>query len=191
MVPPSGLLGLVRYHRAQCPQSRARPECDLGWGVWSKRFFLKNCLGGRPRLLALVRATPRAEVDVVGAQLCSFAASAILPWLAFSCSDGSLSLLSVDNSPNMHNTGFFPDCLLLSVTNGSIWKLYLARYSETFKQPNFQVVKWKFTFIWKMLSEKERSGGTSEFYTLCFDSHPSSGCPSGSAPSGKYFQLLP
>ena len=27
----------------------------------------------------------------------------------------------VDNSPNMHNTGFFPDSYLLSVTDGSIW----------------------------------------------------------------------
>jgi len=37
----------------------------------------------------------------------------------------------------MHNTGFFPDCHLLSLTNGSIWILYLARYSEIFKKPNF------------------------------------------------------
>jgi len=32
----------------------------------------------------------------------------------------------------MHNTGFFPDCHLLSLTDGSIWIPYLARYSEIF-----------------------------------------------------------
>jgi len=37
----------------------------------------------------------------------------------------------------MHNTGFFPDCQLLSVTDGSIWIPYLTRYSEIFKKPNF------------------------------------------------------
>jgi len=47
----------------------------------------------------------------------------------------SLHLIIVDNSPNMHNTGFFPDYYyLLSVTNGSIWIPYLARYSEIFKK---------------------------------------------------------
>jgi len=56
-------------------------------------------------------------------------------------------LIIVENSPNMHNTGFFPDCYLLSVTDGSIWIPYLARYSEIFKKPNFEVVKWKSTFI--------------------------------------------
>ena len=56
-------------------------------------------------------------------------------------------LIIVDNSPNMHNTSFFADCFLLSVTDGSIWIPYLAIYSETFKRPNFQVVKWKSTFI--------------------------------------------
>jgi len=86
--------------------------------------------------LALVRVTPLAEVDVISAQLCSFA-SAIFPWLAFSWSDCSLSLIIVVNSPNMHNTGFFLDCLLLSVSNGFIWMLYLARYSEILKIPNF------------------------------------------------------
>jgi len=96
----------------------------------------------------------------------------------------------MDNSPNMHNTGFFPVC------DGSIWILYLARYSKIFKKPNFQVVKWKSTFIWKMLSqaeskrnyyiislrviikaiiisETERSRGTQEFYNVWFASQPS------------------
>jgi len=67
----------------------------------------------------------------------------------------SLPLIIVDNSPNMHNTCYFPDCYLLSVTHGSIRILYLARYWEIFKKPNFQVVKWKSTFIWKMLSQAE------------------------------------
>jgi len=63
-------------------------------------------------------------------------------------------LVIVDNSPNMHNTGFFPDCHLFSLTDGSIWILYLARYSKIFKKPNCQVVKWKSTFIWKILSRR-------------------------------------
>jgi len=45
-------------------------------------------------------------------------------------------LIILDNSPHMHNTGFFSDCCLLSVTDGSIWIPYLARYSEMFKKPN-------------------------------------------------------
>ena len=56
-------------------------------------------------------------------------------------SDHSPPLIIVDNSPNMHNTGLFPDCQLLSLTHGSIWIPYLARYSEIFKKLNFQVVK--------------------------------------------------
>jgi len=60
-----------------------------------------------------------------------------------------------DDSPNMHNASFFLDCYLLLVTDGSIWIPYLARYSEIFKKPNFQVVKWKSTFIWKILSQAE------------------------------------
>jgi len=47
----------------------------------------------------------------------------------------------VDNSPNVHNTGFFLDCHLLSVTDGSICIPYLARYLEIFREPDFQVVK--------------------------------------------------
>ena len=67
----------------------------------------------------------------------------------------SLPLIIVDNCPHMHTTGFFPDCWLLSVTNGCIWIPYLARYLEIFKKPNLQVVKCKPTFIWKMLSQAE------------------------------------
>ena len=59
-------------------------------------------------------------------------------------------LIIVDNSPNMHNTCFFPDCQLLSLTDGSIGSLFLARYSEIFKEPNFQVVKVNSMFIWKI-----------------------------------------
>ena len=72
--------------------------------------------------------------------------------VAPSWSQCSRPLIFVDNSPNMHNTCFFPDCLLLSVAYGSIWISYLARYSEIFKKPNLEVVKWRSTFIWKMLS---------------------------------------
>jgi len=43
----------------------------------------------------------------------------------------------------MHDTGYFPDCYLLSVTDRSIWIPYLARYSEIFKKTNFEEVKWK------------------------------------------------
>jgi len=64
-------------------------------------------------------------------------------------------LIIVDNSFNMQNTGFFSDSYLLSVTNGSIWIPYLATYSKIFKKPNFQVIKWKSTFIWKTLSQAE------------------------------------
>jgi len=56
-------------------------------------------------------------------------------------------MIIVDTSPLMHNTGFYPDCQLLAVTDWSIWIPYLARYSEIFKKPNFQVVKWKSTFL--------------------------------------------
>jgi len=54
----------------------------------------------------------------------------------------------------MHNTGFFPDCHLLSLTGGSIWMPYLARYSEIFKKFYFQVVKWKSTLIGDILSRR-------------------------------------
>jgi len=66
----------------------------------------------------------------------------------------------------MHNTGFFPDCYPLSVTDGSIWIPYLARYSEILKKPNFQVVKWKSTFIWKMRSQAELQTEGSCFATI-------------------------
>jgi len=105
-----------------------RKEEDLGGAGWLRR-------------LALVRATSRAEVDVISAHL--------LSW-----SDRPLPLIIVQNSPNMHNTGFFPDCHLLSLTNGSIWIPYLARYSLIFRKPIFQVVIWKSTFIWKMLPSR-------------------------------------
>jgi len=49
----------------------------------------------------------------------------------------SLPLTIVDNSTNLHNTGFFQNCFLLSVTYGCIWIPYLARYLEIFKKPNF------------------------------------------------------
>jgi len=66
----------------------------------------------------------------------------------------------------MHDTGYFPDCYLLSVTDRSIWIPYLARYSEIFKKPNFQVVKWKSTFIWKMLSQAELETDGSRLATI-------------------------
>ena len=101
--------------------------------------------------------TPRAvagdstcRVDVIGAQLCS-CARAVFPWVALFWSARSLPLIIVGKSTNMRNTGFFLDCYLLSVTDGSIW----IRYAEIFKKPNFQVPEWKSTFIWKMLSQAE------------------------------------
>jgi len=126
------------------------------WGVGGglKKSKKKPARPGWPRRLALVRATPRAEVDVISAQLCS-CTRAIFPWLALFWSARSLPLIIVDNSPNMHNTGFFPDCYILSVTDGSLWIPFLARYSEIFKKPNFQVIKWKSTFIWQMLCQAE------------------------------------
>ena len=96
---------------------------------------------GWPRRLALVRLTLRAEVDVIGVQQ-FLIAWAIFPSKAPFRSSCSLPLIIVDNSPHMHNTGFFPDCCLLSVTNGSSSTPYLARYSEIFKKPNFQAVVW-------------------------------------------------
>ena len=124
----------------------------LRWGVGGRlQKSKKTPWAGWPRCFALVWATLRAEVDVMGAQLCS-CTRAIFSWVTLSWSDGSLPLIIVGNSPNMHNTGFFPDCHLLSLTDGSIWIPYLARYSEIFKKSDFQVVKWKSTFIWKTLS---------------------------------------
>ena len=102
----------------------------------------------------LVRATPRAEVDVFGVHRW-WIAWAIFPSRALFWSARSLPKIIVDNSPNMHNTGFFPDCYLLSLTDGSILIPYLARYSKIFKKPNFQAIKRKSTFIWKMLSQEE------------------------------------
>jgi len=67
----------------------------------------------------------------------------------------SLPLMIVDNSLNMHTTGFFPDGYLLSVTDGSIWIPHLDRFLEILMKPNFQVVKWESTFMWKMLSQAE------------------------------------
>ena len=106
----------------------------------------KTTRAGWPRRLALVRATPRADDEVVGAQVWSFARTSLL-WLALSRSlrSESLPLIIVDNSHNMHSTAFFPDRQLLSATSGSIWIPHLARCSEIFKEPNFQVVKRKST----------------------------------------------
>ena len=59
----------------------------------SKLFFQKKpARVGWPRRLALARATPRAEVDVIGAQLCS-CARAMFPWLTLCWSDCSLPLI--------------------------------------------------------------------------------------------------
>jgi len=71
--------------------------------------------------LALVRVTLRAEDDVIGAQLCS-CTKTIFPWLTLSRSDWSTPLIIVDNSPSMHNTGFFPNCYLLSVLSPGLCK---------------------------------------------------------------------
>jgi len=110
------------------------------------------------------------EVDVISAQFCS-CARAIFSRVILSWSDRSIPLIIVDDSPNMHNTGSVPDCCLLSVTNGSICipyltRPYLARYSEIFKKPNFQVIKWKSTLIWKMLSQAELETEGSHLATI-------------------------
>jgi len=86
-----------------------------GVGGRLKKSKKNTARAGLPRRLALVRATSRAEVDVIGAQLCS-CSMAIFPWLALFWSARSHPLTIVDNSPNMHNTDFFPDCRLLSVS---------------------------------------------------------------------------
>jgi len=124
-------------------------------GIAGKKKEKNKDQDGWPRRLVLVRATPRAEVDIISAQLGS-CARAIFPCLTLFWSARSLPLMIVDNSPNMHTTGLFPDGYLLSVTDGSIWIPYLARYLQTLMKPNFQVVKWESTFIWKMpLSQAE------------------------------------
>jgi len=132
----------------------SRTEVWRGVGGSLTKSEKKPAQAGWPRHLALVRTTSRAEVDVISAQLCS-CNRAIFPSLALSWLDRSVTLIIVDASPNLHNTGFFPDCYLLWVTDGSIRMPYLARYSEIFKKLNFQVVKSKSTFIWKMLSQAE------------------------------------
>jgi len=80
-------------------------------GLRSKPSILGNSRPGPDgrRRLTLIRATPQAEIDIICAQLCSLA-RAIFPSLALSWSDCSLSLIFVDNSPNLHNRDFFPDC---------------------------------------------------------------------------------
>jgi len=55
------------------------------------------------------------------------------------CMTGTFLRVIVDSSRNMHNTGILPDCHPLSVTDGSLWIPYLARYLEILKKPNLQV----------------------------------------------------
>ena len=99
-----------------------------GWEGGPKN--LKNSAqAGWPRRLELVCSTVRAEVDVIGVQRCQIA-WATFPSEALSSSARSLPLIIVNNSPNMRNAGYFPDCCLFSVTNGSIQILYLARDSK-------------------------------------------------------------
>ena len=77
-------------------------------GLGNVPFLSKNkksfCNGSRPRAswpirLVLSRATPRAEVDIIGAHLCA-SARAIFPSAALSWSDCSLSQIIVDTSPS-------------------------------------------------------------------------------------------
>jgi len=83
-------------------------------------------------------------------------------------------VMIADNNPHLHNTGYFLDCYLLSVTDRSIWIPYLARYSERIKKHNFQVVKWKSTFIWKNAFPGRIGNRWITFgYNLRFASHPS------------------
>jgi len=63
-------------------------------------------------------------------------------------------------------------CLLPAVTDACIWIPYLARYLETFKEPNFQVVKCKPTFIWKMLSKARLETEGSGLATIFGLPHP-------------------
>jgi len=119
------------------------PVSVEGWEADYKNLGKKPARAGWPRRLALVRATPRAQVDVIGAQLCS-CTRLIFAWLTLSWSDCSSPLIIVDNSPSMHNTGFFPDCQLLSVTDGfisynrgsrTLFRTYLSRNCSERSQP--------------------------------------------------------
>jgi len=66
------------------PQQGLQANGAEGRGGRLTKKFLKNpARAGWPRRLALVRATSRAEVDVIGPQLCS-CAPAIFPSLALS-----------------------------------------------------------------------------------------------------------
>jgi len=153
-------------------------------------FFQKKTGPGR------MAETPHAGTGDSACRSWRYRCSTMLNWQGSFSMTGTflirLSLLEIivdsDNSSNIHNTGFFPDCQLLSVTDGSICIPYLARYSEIFKEPNFQVVKWKSTFIWNFEiplqseSETERSRGLPKVYILWFGSHPtgeSDVCDSG------------
>jgi len=67
----------------------------------------------------LIRATSRAEVDVIGAQLCS-CARAIFPWKTLSWSARSFPLIIVDNCPHIHNTASFQ---IVDYFHGSIYRV--------------------------------------------------------------------
>jgi len=113
------------------------------WTVYrGGRPTKKNYKKSGPGFMA---ETPRAGTGDFACRIWLYRCSMMLnrlgnlAWVALFWSARSLPLIIVDNCPNMHNTDFFPICYFLSVTDGSIWIPYLARYSEIFKKPNFQV----------------------------------------------------
>jgi len=125
---------------------RGREQSDLHFLDW---------LSGKGAIWSWISATCTIQASFqIVEKLCSCARE-IFPRFALFWSARSLFLIIMDNSPNMHNTGFFSNSYLLSITYGSIWIQYPARYLEIFKKPNFQVVKYKSMFIWKMLSQAE------------------------------------
>ena len=86
----------------------------------------------------------------------------------------------VDNCPHMHKTGFFPNCYLLSVTDGSIWLPYLAhirRIQETqFSGSKMQVhVHLKNSFPGWIGNQWIINRWITFGYNLWFASHTSAG----------------
>jgi len=78
----------------------------VGWGLGNLKFLKKKNKSfnydSRPRAgwsmrLVLVRATPRAEVDVIGVRWC-WIARALFPCVALPSADRCLHLIIVDNS---------------------------------------------------------------------------------------------
>jgi len=81
----------------------------------------------------------------------------------------------VDGSPNLHNTGLFPDCNLLSITDGSIVIVFRQKFGDIqetqFSGSKMEVyVHLKNTFPGGIGNQRIAFG-----YNLWFASHPSPG----------------